>query len=84
MTFARIARKASGVGRKAERAKMKKKQYKKNLRRLNTLVTGQTYWHLCRKAAAAGYSEKELGRIIDKMSRTEQAEEAERKKHGYY
>lgn len=40
---------------------------KKNLRRLNTLVTAQTMGSLERLAAMAGYSS--TGRVIDKLTR---------------
>ncbi len=42
---------------------------KKNLRHLNAIVTKQAYWNLCHWAAAAGWPEKDIGRVIDKMAR---------------
>lgn len=43
---------------------------KKNLRRINAVVTAQTLGHLEAMAAANGWSEKDLGRVIDKLVRT--------------
>ena len=59
----------------------------KNLRRINIVVTAQTLWHLRRLAAMAGWGEKDLGRVIDKLVRNECSSRscgAERKgfKHG--
>lgn len=42
---------------------------KKNLMYLRVRITKQTYYNLCKWAAAAGYGEKDLGRVIDKMAR---------------
>lgn len=42
---------------------------KKNLMYLWVRITKQTYYNLCKWAAAAGYGEKDLGRVIDKMAR---------------
>lgn len=42
---------------------------KKNLRRISVVVTAQTLWHLRKLAALAGYGEKDLGRVIDKIIR---------------
>lgn len=42
---------------------------KKNLRRTSVVITKQTYWNLRRWADAAGWGEKDLGRIIDKLVR---------------
>ena len=36
---------------------------------LRVRITKQTYYNLCKWAAAAGYGEKDLGRVIDKMAR---------------
>lgn len=43
---------------------------KKNLIRINIVVTRQTLWHLRQLAAMAGWGEKDLGRVIDRMVRT--------------
>jgi hypothetical protein len=43
---------------------------KKNLVRINVVVTRQTLWHLRQLAAMAGWGEKDLGRVIDHMVRT--------------
>ena len=62
-----------------------KKQYvysvphKKNLRRINIVVSAQTLGHLERIAAANGWGEKDLGRVVDKLMRTFLCEHAERK-----
>lgn len=48
--------------------------YKKNLRRISVVVTAQTLYHLNNMAAMAGWGEKDLGRVIDKLVRTERAE----------
>lgn len=42
---------------------------KKNLRRVTMVVTTQTLYHLHRMAAMAGYGEKDIGRVVDKMTR---------------
>ena len=55
---------------------------KKNLRRISIVVTAQTEWHLKRLAAMAGYKERDLGRVIDKLIRSNRAEESERKSYG--
>lgn len=47
---------------------------KKNLRRVSVVVTAQTLYHLQKMAAMAGYGEKDLGRVIDKLVRIERAE----------
>lgn len=49
---------------------------KKNLRRTSVVITKQTYWNLCRWAATAGWGEKDLGRIIDKMARDKALQES--------
>lgn len=54
---------------------------KKNLRRISVVVTAQTKWHLERLAALAGYGEKDLGRVIDKIIRANCADKAERRKN---
>ena len=41
---------------------------KKNLRRLNCLVTAQTMWHIDSICAANGWGEKDRGRAVDKMT----------------
>lgn len=43
---------------------------KKNLVRISIVVTKQTLWHLRQLAAMAGWGEKDLGRVIDRMVRT--------------
>ena len=43
---------------------------KKNLRRINIVVTAQTLHHLEAMAAANGWGEKDLGRVVDKLIRT--------------
>lgn len=43
---------------------------KKNLIRINIVVTRQTLWHLRQLAAMAGWGEKDIGRVIDHMVRT--------------
>lgn len=40
---------------------------KKNMRRLNTLVTSQTLYHLQRLADMAG--NRNVGRVVDKLTR---------------
>lgn len=55
-----------------------KKQYthsvpgvnKKNLRRINIVITAQTLGHLEAMAAANGWGEKDFGRVVDKLVRT--------------
>lgn len=42
---------------------------KKNLRRFSVVTTKQTYWKLCHWAADAGWGEKDIGRIIDRLVR---------------
>lgn len=57
-------------------AQKMKKQYavplpgKKNLRRINIVVSAQTLGHLEAMAAANGWGEKDLGRVVDKLMRT--------------
>lgn len=43
---------------------------KKNLRRINIVVTAQTLGHLEAMAAANGWGKKSLGRVVDKLMRT--------------
>ncbi len=43
---------------------------KRNLRRINIVVTAQTLGHLEEMAAANGWGEKDLGRVVDKLMRT--------------
>ena len=45
----------------------------KNLRRISLVVTAQTAYHLKYMAAQAGWGEKDLGRIVDKLVRTHRA-----------
>ena len=47
---------------------------KKNLRRISVVVTAQTLYHLRHMAAMAGWGDKDLGRVIDKLVRTERTE----------
>lgn len=61
---------------------MEQKTNKKNLRRISIVVTAQTEWHLKKLAAMAGYKEKDLGRVVDKLIRANRAEAAERKSYG--
>lgn len=49
---------------------------KKNLRRISLVVTAQTLYHLREMAAMAGWGEKDLGRVVDKLVRTERSKEA--------
>ena len=44
---------------------------KKKLRRVSVVVTAQTLYHLRLMAAMNGWGEKDLGRVIDKLVRTE-------------
>ena len=50
---------------------------KKNLRRVSLVINSQTLWHLKKLAAEAGYSDRELGRIVDKLVRERAAERSE-------
>lgn len=50
---------------------------KKNLRRVSLVINSQTLWHLKKLAAEAGYSDRELGRIVDKLVREKVAERSE-------
>ena len=43
---------------------------KKNLRRINVVVTAQTLYHLNHLAALNGWGSKDLGRVIDKLVRS--------------
>lgn len=52
---------------------------KKNLRRISVVITAQTLYHLQHMAALAGWGEKDLGRVIDKLVRTERTENHGRK-----
>lgn len=45
---------------------------KKNLRRVSVVITAQTQYNLERLAAACGY--KDIGRIIDKLTREKMIE----------
>ncbi len=42
---------------------------KKNLTRMNVIVTKQTFWKIRHWAEAVGLPEKEIGRIIDRLVR---------------
>lgn len=42
---------------------------KRNLRRVSVVVTSQTLYHLHQMAAQSGWSEKDVGRVIDKIVR---------------
>lgn len=50
---------------------------KKNLRRVSLVINSQTLWHLKKLAAEAGYSDRELGRVVDKLVRDRVAERSE-------
>lgn len=43
---------------------------RKNLRRINIVITAQSLGHLTAMAAANGWGEKDLGRVVDKLVRT--------------
>ena len=51
----------------------------RNLRRVSIVVNSQTLWHLNRMAGMAGWGEKDIGRVIDKLVREYCAGERERK-----
>ena len=42
---------------------------KKNLRRVSVVVTAQTLYHLNHLAAMNGWGEKDIGKVIDKLTR---------------
>lgn len=42
---------------------------KKNMRRMSVLVTAQTAYNLIKLAQMAGYKEKDIGKVIDKLVR---------------
>lgn len=46
-----------------------KNQQDKNLCTVKLKITKQTRHHLRRMAAMAGYGERDLGRVVDKMTR---------------
>lgn len=48
------------------------KNRKKNLRRVSVVITAQTQYNLEKLAAACGY--KDIGRIIDKLTREKMIE----------
>lgn len=48
------------------------KSRKKNLRRVSVIITAQTQYNLEKLAAACGY--KDIGRIIDKLTREKMIE----------
>jgi len=50
---------------------------RKNLRRISLVVNSQTLWHLRKLASEAGYSDRELGRVVDKLVREKAAERSE-------
>ena len=50
---------------------------KKNLRRINIVVSAQTLRHLEEMAAANGWGEKDLGRVVDKLMRAVRTERSE-------
>ena len=54
----------------------------KNLRRVNIVITAQTLGHLEAVAAANGWSEKDLGRVVDKMMRAALADRRSEKTQG--
>lgn len=43
---------------------------KKNLVRINIVVTRQTLWHLRQLAAMAGWGDRDIGKVVDKLVRT--------------
>lgn len=47
----------------------------KNLRTVKMTVTAQTLHHLQRMAALGGWGEKDIGRVVDKLVRTHQAQQ---------
>lgn len=49
-----------------------KKQQNKNLCHLKITVNKQTKWHLARIAAMMGYGDKDLGRVVDLLTREHQ------------
>lgn len=53
---------------------------KKNLRRINIVVSAQTLRHLEEMAAANGWGEKDLGRVVDKLMRAVLTERSEHKR----
>ena len=53
----------------------------KNLRRVSVVLNAQTLWHLNRMAAMAGWGEKDIGRVIDKLVREACASERERNRN---
>lgn len=53
----------------------------KNLRRISIVVTAQTLYHLQSLAAVAGWGEKDLGRVIDKLVRAYKAGRERREYH---
>lgn len=40
-----------------------------NKRKITILVNAQTLWQLRRRAAASGYREDELGKVVDDLTR---------------
>lgn len=42
---------------------------KKNLTRMNVIVTKQTFWKIRHWADEMGWTEKDMGRVIDRMTR---------------
>ena len=43
---------------------------KKNLVRISIVVTKQTLWHLRELAAMAGWGDRDIGKVVDKLVRT--------------
>lgn len=54
---------------KPQRKKKKQQKQNKNLCTVKLKITKQTKWHLQELAAMAGYGEKDLGRVVDKLMR---------------
>ncbi|MBR5873165.1 MAG: hypothetical protein IKY90_00345 [Oscillospiraceae bacterium] len=54
---------------KNTKKKQKKRQYKSNLRRHNCIFTAQTEGHLLEICAYNGWSEKDIGRAIDVVTK---------------
>lgn len=55
-----------------------KYNYNKNLRHINVVITAQTLYHLNRLAAMNGWGGRDIGRVIDKLVRSNCIEEAQR------
>lgn len=49
----------------------------KNLRSVKIVVTAQTLYHLRKMAVMAGWGERDIGRVVDKLVRTHLAQKAD-------